>query len=244
MLVRITNKCNLSCSHCFHEGVGPEGVHMGPDTFGQTLDFARKLGVRVVLLSGGEPTLHPNLLEMMHKVFDAKMYCVVTSNGTFTRDAKLSRALVKFVNEHPAMIQVTNDERYYSEPLPDSWVWERPGIVVVDRIQLLRTCRRVRDKGFFTRSQHPNCFNLRSLTRSMGLEYAIAELQARLNRFCVPAVSVDGSVLVGEMDTCRRVGHISDRIGDIEAVIRRMRCSTCGLARHLAPQHKAAIGEA
>lgn len=243
MLIRITNKCNFACSHCFNEQTGPEGEHMAGEVFGQTLDFARRVGARAAMLTGGEPTLHPHLLPWMDKVLEAGLLPIIVSNGSFVRRPGFTNKLIKQVEKLHTMIQVTNDDRYYSEPLPDSHVWQHPNIAVVDQIGMLRPCRRVKEKGFFTRNQYPNCFNLRSLTRSRGLTFAVQTLETR-GRYCVPAVGVDGRVHVGEMDTCHRVGHVSDKVESIEDCIQSMRCATCGLARRMPPEHKRAVGEA
>jgi organic radical activating enzyme len=243
MLIRITSMCQLKCSHCFQEHVSAAGEHMTPEVFGQALDFARRLGVTAILLSGGEPTLHPHIAEWIGKVKRAGFVPIVASNGMFAKDPKLTARLLKAAEDAPALIQVTNDYRYYSEPLPDSSVWQHPKVVVVDRVTMLRPCRRVKEKGYPTRNLHPSCFNIRSLNLHKGLEFALEVLEKQLMRFCVPAVAVDGGVHMGELDTCQRIGWVRQRIEDIETVVKSMRCNRCGLTREMSAQHKRAIGE-
>lgn len=77
-----------------------------------------------------------------------------------------------------------------------------------------------------------------------GLKFAVEVLEQRLQRFCVPAVAVDGGVHMGELDTCQRIGWVKQRIEDIETVVKGMRCNRCGLVREMSNYHKRAIGEA
>src|SRR5688500_10312168 len=63
----ITNTCNLSCPFCF------ASEHMDGEASGSTArmsleEFRRQLGfagVQVVRFCGGEPTLHPDFIEML-----------------------------------------------------------------------------------------------------------------------------------------------------------------------------------
>jgi MoaA/NifB/PqqE/SkfB family radical SAM enzyme len=61
--VWITRQCNQNCSHCY---VWNNSLpHMDMTVFRQTVDKLRHLGVVFVSLFGGEPTLHPQLIEMI-----------------------------------------------------------------------------------------------------------------------------------------------------------------------------------
>ena len=64
--LEITGKCQLTCSHCYAES-GPSGTHGAlttPDWL-RVLDQAAALGVEMVQFIGGEPTLHPGLLQLV-----------------------------------------------------------------------------------------------------------------------------------------------------------------------------------
>jgi len=58
--VEITNRCNLSCRHCFNfSGEGPLQELALADVL-YLFDQVREMGITRIRLSGGEPTLHPD----------------------------------------------------------------------------------------------------------------------------------------------------------------------------------------
>lgn len=58
MSLNITNKCNLKCKHCYEDTFN--GRDMSYDMAMSIALQARELGIFVVVLTGGEPTLNPN----------------------------------------------------------------------------------------------------------------------------------------------------------------------------------------
>src|SRR5436305_5103898 len=82
-LVEVTSGCNLKCPMCFAES-GPGGQHIDFATFTRMVDRAVQLeGVLDVLqLSGGEPTLHPELLRMVRYACEQPIQAVmINTNG-------------------------------------------------------------------------------------------------------------------------------------------------------------------
>jgi radical SAM protein with 4Fe4S-binding SPASM domain len=63
----LTRKCNLSCQHCYIEGVGPQAVGIDFDlkTITGLVAQALPLGLAKVKVSGGEPMVHREFLEIM-----------------------------------------------------------------------------------------------------------------------------------------------------------------------------------
>ena len=54
----ITERCNLKCIHCYMEKKSSKCMNV--DHARRLLNEARDLGVEVVDLTGGEPSLHPH----------------------------------------------------------------------------------------------------------------------------------------------------------------------------------------
>ncbi len=82
-LVEITSGCNLKCPMCFAES-GPGGEHIDFATFRRMVDrYVHLEGVADVLqISGGEPTLHPELLRMVRYACEQPIQAVmVNTNG-------------------------------------------------------------------------------------------------------------------------------------------------------------------
>jgi uncharacterized radical SAM superfamily Fe-S cluster-containing enzyme len=82
-LVEITSNCNLKCPMCFAES-GPGGKHIDFATYQRMVDrYVRLEGVADVLqLSGGEPTLHPDLVRMVQYACEQPIQAVmINTNG-------------------------------------------------------------------------------------------------------------------------------------------------------------------
>jgi uncharacterized radical SAM superfamily Fe-S cluster-containing enzyme len=95
-LVEITSGCNLKCPMCFAES-GPGGTHVTFDTYTRMVDRLIEVeGVAdVIQLSGGEPTLHPDLPRMVRYAYDQPVQAVmINTNGIrLAKDRKLVEAL-------------------------------------------------------------------------------------------------------------------------------------------------------
>ena len=63
MYLFITTRCNMSCSHCAYSCT-EVGEDMNMDVFKKAVDLSAEY-MDSVVLGGGEPTLHPQFLEML-----------------------------------------------------------------------------------------------------------------------------------------------------------------------------------
>ena len=82
-LIEITSNCNLKCPMCFAES-GPGGQHIDFETYRRMVDrYVSLEGVADVLqLSGGEPTLHPELVRMVRYAYEQPIQAVmINTNG-------------------------------------------------------------------------------------------------------------------------------------------------------------------
>jgi uncharacterized radical SAM superfamily Fe-S cluster-containing enzyme len=63
----ITNSCDLNCPICFTYNRPDQGYFMQPEEFAQHIDFVISAtgGVDLINITGGEPTRHPRLLELL-----------------------------------------------------------------------------------------------------------------------------------------------------------------------------------
>jgi len=245
MLIRLTNKCRMGCKHCMIDAASPDGEHMDKEVFFEAIEFALKIGSKVVVISGGEPFEHPSFFSLMgdlaffknHRKFRQTMF-VVTSNGMFWDDQNK----VVQAERMSIPIQVTNDPRYYPQKIDLDKFSNMTDVTVEDHIRSIFPCRRTREAGIEASCKAPKCFNLRSATRQIGLRNAVAMLQLK-GKFCTPAVNIDGSIVVGEADTCTKIGMVTDDLSLIEENIKNVKCNRCGLRKSLSPMHLEAIGE-
>ncbi|MCL7412654.1 MAG: radical SAM protein, partial [ANME-2 cluster archaeon] len=63
LLVHTTTRCNLKCKHCYLGASTGEDMTM--DVFRQIVDEFIAMGGLKIMLSGGEPLLHPNIWEFL-----------------------------------------------------------------------------------------------------------------------------------------------------------------------------------
>lgn len=71
VVFQLTRRCNLACPHCFFDG-GPEaGEMIGFDEANKALSDLRLLGIKkvnVFVLTGGEPTLWPQIIGLIANI--------------------------------------------------------------------------------------------------------------------------------------------------------------------------------
>jgi MoaA/NifB/PqqE/SkfB family radical SAM enzyme len=81
-LLQITERCNLNCAHCFLSGGGTDSV---PVDIIKNVVIPRLKKCRVirVTLTGGEPFLHSDIVEIAHLFSEASMPRALSLEGIF-----------------------------------------------------------------------------------------------------------------------------------------------------------------
>lgn len=89
-LIQITERCNLKCAHCF-VSAGPYGDTMPLDVIRDTV-VPRLAAARVtrVTLTGGEPFVHPDLLDVVDAFRSSGMSVGVCTNATLATDEQIA----------------------------------------------------------------------------------------------------------------------------------------------------------
>ncbi len=77
-----TRTCNLKCIHCYAQSDAQAYDQLSTDEAKAMIDDLAAFGVPVLLFSGGEPTIRPDLTELMKYAKDAGMRAVISTNGT------------------------------------------------------------------------------------------------------------------------------------------------------------------
>ncbi|WP_306369013.1 radical SAM protein [Nocardiopsis sp. CC223A] len=79
--LEITGKCQLACTHCYADS-GPEGTHgaMTADDWRRVIGDVADAGASLVQFIGGEPTLHPDLADLVAHALDQGLEVEVFSN--------------------------------------------------------------------------------------------------------------------------------------------------------------------
>ena len=79
----MTRRCNLKCVHCYarSEDISYDN-EMNREQSLAMIDDLAQFGVPVLLFSGGEPTVHPRLIEYARYAVSKGMRAVISTNGT------------------------------------------------------------------------------------------------------------------------------------------------------------------
>lgn len=78
--LKIENTCNLRCGFCHAEG-NCNADRMTIDQIHEILDFSDRYGYSKIHLTGGEPTLHPQIDKIVRVCTIREKNCAITSNG-------------------------------------------------------------------------------------------------------------------------------------------------------------------
>ena len=100
--ITITNRCNENCIYCHHDGMVSSKDEMTPDEIYTICKIAKKLGVRKIRLSGGDPLVRKDIVEIVEKIASLDFQDIsLTTNGVLLekyakdlKDAGLDRVNV------------------------------------------------------------------------------------------------------------------------------------------------------
>ncbi|MCU0572152.1 MAG: 12,18-didecarboxysiroheme deacetylase [Syntrophobacteraceae bacterium] len=83
-----TRRCNLRCIHCYaHAKDQPAPDELSTEEGKLLLDDLARFGAPVVLFSGGEPLMRPDLVELAEYAVGKGMRAVISTNGTLITPA-------------------------------------------------------------------------------------------------------------------------------------------------------------
>jgi radical SAM protein with 4Fe4S-binding SPASM domain len=89
--VELTRACNLRCPHCFVEAGAPREVEMTTERIVRLLDEWKEAGVFSVVITGGEPSIHPDFLDIVRYAHQLGFTVAIASNGMPLGEKALSQ---------------------------------------------------------------------------------------------------------------------------------------------------------
>jgi cyclic pyranopterin phosphate synthase len=80
----VNKECNLRCLWCFKEGLDYGGTNpsLSEDTLKRVISNVKKIGVKKLAFTGGEPLLYPHLYNLVKHADETGLLTYVTTNGT------------------------------------------------------------------------------------------------------------------------------------------------------------------
>jgi len=121
--ISITNRCNINCLYCHHDGILPSDNEMTPDEIFQILKVAKSLGVEKIRFSGGEPLIRKDIVEIIEKTasLDFKDISITTNGILLAKYAEdlfnvgLNRVNVSFDTLNPKTYKRITTKNYLNE---------------------------------------------------------------------------------------------------------------------------------
>ena len=124
LLLTVTNLCNLTCEHCY---VPQRNEFMSFGTFKKAVDDFYRIGGLKLIISGGEPLIHPEIFEFLKYARKYPFRVVLLTNGYLIR-AENVPYLSKLVDE----VQISLDGLTGHEKLRNAG-WRK----AVEKIEML-----------------------------------------------------------------------------------------------------------
>lgn len=238
MLLKITEKCSMGCTHCMNNAT-PDGKHMTMETLNDVLDFViGNQAYERLLVTGGEPTEHPEFVKMIETIIDklaSTGYAVVLTiltNGFWCLDNV--EACKKLNNRNPnikLLWQVSTDSRFYPKALPlHKRLWrEREFVICPDCVDRVYPQGRALENNLEWEAKASKCFNIRAMTKQLEFKSIGIIVEAMMVRgyVCTPAIRIDGGISLGESDLCPKVATIYDSEEEIIQKIIDFKCHQC-----------------
>lgn len=94
----LIRRCNLTCKHCYSISADTDFPNeLSTEQVFEVMDDLKQFRVPVLILSGGEPLLRPDIFEIAHHAKAMGFYTALSTNGTLIDERNIDRiAAVEF----------------------------------------------------------------------------------------------------------------------------------------------------
>ncbi|NCA90547.1 MAG: radical SAM protein, partial [Gammaproteobacteria bacterium] len=84
----LIRRCNLTCAHCYSTSADKDFAgELTTEEVKAVMADLRAYGVPVLILSGGEPLMRPDIFELAHHAKSLGFYLALSTNGTLIDEA-------------------------------------------------------------------------------------------------------------------------------------------------------------
>jgi len=106
----VTQSCDLKCNHCHREGQVRSSKEMTSEEIERLVKVSGGVGIRKIKLTGGEPLMRPDIVDIVRRVSSAVSEVSLTTNGqrlaSLANDLKaagLARVNISLHSRDPAV---------------------------------------------------------------------------------------------------------------------------------------------
>lgn len=102
--IEISQRCPNRCIYCSSHS-NPQATHIIPfEIIKNVIDDAKSLGCKIVCLSGGEPFLHPHILDIISYIAKQQLTCYVYTSGIYMKDEVYSSLPNEYIEAIRGMV--------------------------------------------------------------------------------------------------------------------------------------------
>lgn len=102
--IEILQRCPNRCIYCSSHS-NPQATHIIPfEIIKNVIDDAKSLGCKTVCLSGGEPFLHPHILDIISYIAKLQLTCYVYTSGIYMKDEVYSSLPNEYIEAIRGMV--------------------------------------------------------------------------------------------------------------------------------------------
>jgi heme d1 biosynthesis radical SAM protein NirJ len=88
----LIRRCNLTCKHCYATSADKDFPgELSTDKVYEVMDDLKAYGVPVLILSGGEPLMRPDIFDISRRAKDMGFYVGLSSNGTLITEQNIGQ---------------------------------------------------------------------------------------------------------------------------------------------------------
>ena len=245
MLIDLTYRCSMGCSHCM-SNCKPDGEDMKPETLLAVLSFFKKYQIPNLVFSGGEIFENEyiiQLLDIIAQKWDKRFPLTFITNGRRLSSSMplyyKIQALQKEFGKQMVMIQVTDDSRFYPQPLTNEQKERLRALnAIIDSVPgngnkcLYPQGRALSNyNDTYWNTIAPKCANVRLLVKQgfTNINSIVMTLLTH-GKICTPTISPTGEIKIGESALCPSIASIYDSEEKIIQKIAECNCRNCRFA--------------
>jgi cyclic pyranopterin phosphate synthase len=125
--ISVTQECNLDCFYCHHEGENDglkkdENGYMTPEEIEKIVEIASKVGIEKLKITGGEPLLRKDIVDIVKRSSKHMKEVSMTTNGVLLdkyaiplKEAGLNRVNVSFDGLEPTTFHMITNKDYFNK---------------------------------------------------------------------------------------------------------------------------------
>ena len=114
MLIQITNSCMYMCPHCLQDSCPSSTTDMSYGVFKNAIELGKRMCASTVIISGGEPTVHPEWYNWVKEACHEYLNVILATNGYWLFQPEVARQVASLLTDHANLkVQITSVPHLY-----------------------------------------------------------------------------------------------------------------------------------